>query len=159
MKKYILTFVIALLSLYTQAQQMPLPAPNEPNVLFLKYSKVLNGTNEKGRVYVKKDSENMEFRKAYAFFSNDATGKVMDYTFYAPNQEYCGYTELATYNNVAINKEQLKALLEPHPYYLRTQQIRNYSKIYLIDLDSPQPKQPNKYKIIEVRLYFAGEHD
>ncbi|MCU0439405.1 MAG: hypothetical protein MUC49_16050 [Raineya sp.] len=146
MKKTIyLLSVVFLICFQGVAQNMPLPDPNTPNILFLKFSKILNSPKSFTEALVRSNNGvDLEWQNSYLFYSKDNQGRNINLEFYTLDKNYCGYTELATYNNVAISKEQLKALLEPHPYYLRTQQIRNYSKIYLIDLDSPQPKQPKR---------------
>nr|MCU0440010.1 hypothetical protein [Raineya sp.] len=95
MKKYILTFVIALLSLYTQAQQMPLPDPNSPNILFIKYKKNLDENNtilsDKNEAQVRvypNGIKDWAWTDSYMYIAKNNTGGSINEEFYTPNKEY-----------------------------------------------------------------------
>ena len=158
MKNVILILILSFAGIQIQAQQMPLPDPNTSNVLFLKFSQneTLNGENSFSSILrvLSADGVNYEKQNSYLFYSNDSRGRAMDYQFYTPNKNYFGYTEVTPYNSVALTKDQLKDVLNTKERHLRTQYMKSFSKIYIIDLDAPSPTQPTKYKIIEVKLYF-----
>lgn len=148
-----------LMGIYANAQQMPLPDPNTPNVLFLKFSKTLNTIYAFGEVHVwNVDKTSLEWKDAYAFTSKDNEGWNIDVEFYAPDKEYFGYTELAPYNSVALTNAQLRDILSTKEFYNRDEYIDSFTKIYIIDLDSPDPRRPNKYKIIEVKHYYFSKN-
>jgi hypothetical protein len=161
MKKIIVIFSILLISIYAKAQQMPLPDPNTPNVLFLRFSQALNGEHSFNILTRIRslDGVNYEMQNGYLFYSNDNRGRSMDFEFYTPDKNYFGYTEITPYNSVAITNNQLKDILNSKEDYLRLDYLKSFSKIYIIDLDVQNPRQPNKYKIIEVKVYFEDDRE
>ncbi|MCU0440011.1 MAG: hypothetical protein MUC49_19160 [Raineya sp.] len=149
MKKYILTFVIALLSLYSQAQQMPLPDPNSANTLFIKHKQDTISTvlvSDKNEAQIRAaNGTDWTWTDCYMFFSHDTQGRSIDFQFYTPNKEYFAYTVLSTYNSVIITYTQLRDILATKTSAGKYDYLKGFSHIYIIDLDSPQPKQPTKY--------------
>lgn len=161
MKKYILTFAFALLGLYTQAQNMPLPDPNSVNTLFIKHQKDTISTvlvSDKDEAQIRTNASNWIWTDCYMFFSHDTQGRSIDFEFYTPDKEYFAYTSLSSYNNVALTYIQLRDILATKTSAEKYDYLKSFSHIYIIDLDFKKPKEPTKYKIIEVKPYFEWEH-
>ncbi|KOY85765.1 hypothetical protein AD998_06000 [bacterium 336/3] len=153
MKKILLLLVVVFTTINSQAQNITVPDPNTPNTLFLKFgqSPTLNGEHSFTECQVwKADRSNLEWQDLYLF--------TFDVSLYTLNKEYFGYTELAPYNSVAITNAQLRDILSPKDFYARWPYIDSFTKIYIIDLDSPNPRQTSKYKIIEVKLYYWSKN-
>lgn len=141
-----------------QAQQMPLPDVNASNVLFLKFSKQLNGINAFGEVLIVSDEENAEWQDAFSFASQDNIGRTINATFYTIDKDFFGYTDPNVYNSVILTELELKGILENKTEIQRNTYLKSFSHIYVIDMDSPNPRQTFKYKMLEVKPYFRWEH-
>jgi hypothetical protein len=140
------------------SQTMPIPDPNMPNTLFLKFSKNLNGVNAYFLGTIKNTSGDKEEQDMYLFTSKDSQGKSINCDFYTPDRTIFAYIDPALYPN-AITEEQLKAILDNKRNLERDNYLRSFSRIYIIDLDAQSPKQSFKYKIVEVKPFFFWEHN
>jgi len=160
MKRYILTFAMLILSFQSiQAQQMPLPDPNMPNVLFLKFSQALNDEYSLTEARVRSaNGIDREWQDLYLFTSKSDDGESINHNLYTPNKNYFSYANISLYNSVAITNDQLRTILSPKERGDRHSYIDNFSHIYIIDLDTPDPRRPNYYKIIEVKPYYLAKH-
>nr|MCU0438937.1 hypothetical protein [Raineya sp.] len=95
MKKYILTFVIILVSVGVKAQNMPLPDPNSANTLFIKYKKNLDENNtilsDKDEAQVRVYNGGIKdwaWTDSYMYIAKNNTGGSINEEFYTPNKEY-----------------------------------------------------------------------
>lgn len=140
------------------SQTMPIPDPTSPNTLFLKFSKNLNGVNAYFLGDIKNAYGDKEEQDIYLFTSKDSKGKSISASFYTPDRTNFAYIDPALYPNT-ITEEQLKAILDNKRNLERDNYLRNFSRIYIIDLDAQSPRQTFKYKIIEVKPYFFWEHN
>jgi hypothetical protein len=140
------------------SQTMPIPDPASPNTLFLKFSKNLNGVNAYFLSTIKNSYGDLEEQDRYSYGNTDSKGKAIDAGFYTPDRTNFAYIDPTLYPN-AITEEQLKAILDNKRNIERDNYLRSFSRIYIIDLDAPNPRQTFKYKIIEVKPYFFWEHN
>jgi hypothetical protein len=153
MKKTIYLFVIAfLICLQTKAQNMPVPDPNTPNVLFLKYSVILNGNNSSFFDDQIRISETEAIRRPTYTYLHKLVGEMGVWQkFYVPNPEEFAYIDPTSYNAVSLSKMQLYNILNPKHDAQRKAYLESFTEIYLIDYEQKQPKQPTKVKITKVR--------
>ena len=152
--------LLALIVLQTPSfAQIQAPPSNSVNVLFLKYSLSINEEYSFGKQLVwKSDYSDKEWKNTYAFFSKDTKGKSINRLFYIPNERTFWYVNPATYEVVAKDNEQIRAILDGMRYPEQDNYFRSFSKIYLLDLEQRNPRNPNQCKLIEVKNYFPWEH-
>jgi len=93
------------------------------------------------------------------FTSKDSKGFSINMDFYVPDERKFWYVNPATYASVAKDNNQLRDILDfPMRGPDRVNYIKSFSKIYILDLEQPNPRDPSKYKLIEVKPYFPWEH-
>lgn len=153
MKKIIYLLSVAFLLCFQgiQAQQMPAPDPNTPNVLFLKYSTTLNraGNNREAQVRI---SENEAiWRPTYIYLQKLVGERGVSERFYVPNPDEFAYIDPTVYNAVSLDLNQLYNLLNPKNVNTRQAYLKTFHEIYLIDYDQNNPKATSKVKIMRVK--------
>lgn len=161
MKKTIYLLLLAFLFAFQemQAQQMPAPDPNTPNVLYLKFSKALNTEYALTEARVRSaNGVDREWQDLYLFTSESDNGESINHNLYTLDKNYFTYANISLYNSVAITNDQLRDILSPKESSDRHAYIDNFSHIYIIDLDTPDPRRPDYYKIIEVKPYYLSKH-
>lgn len=152
-------FLFALIAFVnSSAQQMPVPDPNTTNVLFLKYSKLLNEEHSFiPKSNISKYPEPVNFKPVYLFFSftmHDASGNIMRNCFYIPNPEEFAYIEPTTYEAVALSRVQLIDILKTKTTQEWKNYLNSFDVIYLIDYEQHNPRNPNQVKILKVKPHY-----
>jgi hypothetical protein len=154
MKKTIYLLSIAFLICFQGlAQTMPIPAPNTPNVLFLKYSTTINMPNTSSQGYIR-ISETEEIKRPTYRYIQKLVGDKMAVAerFYVPNPEEFAYIDPAVYNSVSLDLNQLYNLLKPKDINSRQAFLKTFTEIYLIDYEQKYTRGgTTKVKILKVK--------
>lgn len=133
------------------------PNPNSVNILFLKYNLSNNGEAYSQLVW-KSDKTDKEWKKCYLFSSEDSRQKPIEQQFYVPNENIFWYVNPATYSSLLKDNNQIRDILDGKRYPEQDDYFRGFSKIYLLDMEQPNPRNPSEFKLIEVKPYFPWEH-
>jgi hypothetical protein len=159
MKYLIFLFAFVMfLSINSTAQQMPIPTPNTPNVLFLKYSIVLNGEHSLiPKSNVSKYPEPVNFKPVYLFWSDNIKNTSMSILmnfFYVPNENEFAYIDPSAYNDIAISRTQLVEILKTKTTQEGKNYLNGFTAIYLIDYEQKSRLNPNQVKILKVKPHY-----
>ncbi|GAB4127512.1 MAG: hypothetical protein OHK0045_17180 [Raineya sp.] len=159
MKKIFLFMSLLLILGSLQAQVLPIPNPSTPNVLFLKYSIVLNGEHS----FIPESNisiypEPVDFKPVYLFWSDDnaknASMSILMNFFYVPNENEFAYIDPSAYNDIAISRTQLVEILRTKTTQEGKNYLNGFTAIYLIDYEQKNRLNPNQVKILKVKPYY-----
>ncbi|MFN3316708.1 MAG: hypothetical protein ACK40K_07835, partial [Raineya sp.] len=140
------------------AQQMPVPAPNTFNVLFLKFSHILNNPySYMSESDISKYPEPVNFKPVYSFNSNNiknASMSILMNFFYVPNPDEFAYIDPSAYNDVAISRVQLVDILKTKTTQEGKDYLNGFTAIYLIDYEQKNRLNPNQVKLLKVKPHY-----
>ena len=155
-KTFYLLSIAFLICFQGVAQNMPLPDPNTPNVLFLKYSNALNGVNSYRMSDVRMPNDFIESRFCYFYLkvtdaNNNHSGKLIQKLYVIDSEEFA-YTDAAVYNSVSLDVNQLGELLRHKSQEQKRAYLDSFQTIYLIDYEQKYTRGGvNKVKILRVK--------
>ena len=136
------------------------PNPNDQSTLFLKFSIATTSPDAYGgkRLIWNFDKTNKEWKSAFVFSSKDSKGRSINREFYVPNENVFWYVNPTVYSTVLKDNNQIRNILDGKRYPEQDDYFKAFSKIYLLDLEQPNPRNPSEFKLIEVKLYLPWEH-
>ena len=158
MKKLFLFMSFLLILGSLQAQVLPIPTPSTPNVLFLKFSYILNTPySYMHESNISKYPEPLNFKPVYSFTSDgvkNASMSILMNFFYVPNPDEFAYIDPSVYNNVAISSAQLVDILKTKTTQEGKDYLNGFTAIYLIDYEQKNRLNPNQVKILKVKPHY-----